>query len=79
MIEPIGADFGGTMELWTLTHSHPRNAMSVARRAEAAGWDGMLVVDSQNLAADSYVALAMAASVTDRLGVGTALGQTFAG
>ncbi len=52
------------MELWTLTHSHPRNAMSVAQRAEAAGWDGMLVVDSQNLAADSYVALGMAASVT---------------
>jgi 5,10-methylenetetrahydromethanopterin reductase len=59
------------MELWTLTHSHPRNAMSVAQRAEAAGWDGMLVVDSQNLAADSYVALAMAASVTERLGLGT--------
>ncbi len=58
-------------ELWTLTHSHPRNAMAVAQRAETAGWDGMLVVDSQNLAADSYVALAMAASVTQRLGLGT--------
>lgn len=45
--------------------------MSVAGRAEAAGWDGMLVVDSQNLAADCYVALAMAAGVTERLGLGT--------
>jgi 5,10-methylenetetrahydromethanopterin reductase len=59
------------MELWTLTHSGPRNALAVAMRAEAAGWDGMLVVDSQNLAPDSYVALTLAATGTDRIGLGT--------
>ena len=41
------------MELWTLTHSRADNVLAVARRAEAAGWAGVMVVDSQNLAADS--------------------------
>jgi 5,10-methylenetetrahydromethanopterin reductase len=43
----------------------------VARQAEEAGWDGLLVVDSQNLSGDPYVALALAATVTSRLGLGT--------
>ena len=59
------------MELWTLTHSNPQHAFDVAKRAEARGWHGMLVVDSQNLAADSYVALTLAATGTDRIGLGT--------
>ena len=58
-------------ELWTLTHSAPRNALRVAQRAEAAGWAGMMVVDSQNLAADSYVGLTCAANGTTRIGLGT--------
>ncbi len=59
------------MELWTLTHSRPANARRVAERAEAAGWHGMLVVDSQNLSADSYVGLTWAAVATRRIGLGT--------
>ncbi len=59
------------MQLWMLTHSHPFHAASTAERAEAAGWAGMLVVDSQNLAADSWVALTLAATRTSRLGLGT--------
>jgi len=59
------------MELWTLTHSTPRHALSAARRAEEVGWAGLLVVDSQNLAPDSYVALTLAATGTARLGLGT--------
>jgi 5,10-methylenetetrahydromethanopterin reductase len=59
------------VQLWLLTHSHPEHALRTARRAEAAGWDGMLVVDSQNLAPDSYVALTLAATGTTRLGLGT--------
>ena len=59
------------MELWTLTHSRPSNARAVAQRAEAAGWHGMLVVDSQNLSADSYVGLTYAAVGTERIGIGT--------
>jgi 5,10-methylenetetrahydromethanopterin reductase len=64
------------VELWTLTHSRPSNALNVARRAEAAGWNGMLVVDSQNLAADSYVGLAFAAAGTQTIGLGTGVTNT---
>jgi 5,10-methylenetetrahydromethanopterin reductase len=60
-----------TMQLWLLTHSSPDHALKTAQRAEAAGWDGMLVVDSQNLAPDAYVALTLAATGTSRLGLGT--------
>lgn len=58
-------------ELWTLTVSSPERAAASARRAEAAGWAGMAVVDSQHLSGDSYVALALAAGATDRLGLAT--------
>ena len=64
------------MELWTLTHSRPSNALNVARRAEAAGWHGMLVVDSQNLSADSYVGLTLAATGTQTIGLGTGVTNT---
>lgn len=59
------------MELWTLTYSHPLHTPRAALRAEAAGWRGLLVVDSQNLAPDAWVALAAAASGTASLGLGT--------
>jgi len=59
------------MKLWTLTHSRPDHAARTAERAEAAGWDGLLVVDSQNLAPDSYVALTLAATRTETIGLGT--------
>lgn len=58
-------------ELWTLGVASPRRAGDTAARLEAAGWDGMLVVDSQNLSGDPFVALAMAAAATTRLGLGT--------
>ena len=59
------------LELWTQTISSAQHAARFAERAEAAGWDGMAVVDSQNLAGDSYVALAIAAGATEHLGLGT--------
>src|SRR6478609_151312 len=43
----------------------------MAARAEAAGWDGMTVVDSQNLSGDTFVALALAAKETSDLLLGT--------
>ena len=51
--------------------AHPGVAAPTAAWAEGAGWDGMLVVDSQNLSGDPYVALAMAAKETSTLGLGT--------
>ncbi len=59
------------MQLWTLTYSDPEFARRVAVRAEAAGWQGLVVVDSQNLAPDCYVGLTVAALATTRLGLGT--------
>ncbi len=59
------------MKLWTLGVASPRGTADYARQAEDAGWHGLLVVDSQNLSGDSYVALAMAATVTSTLGLGT--------
>jgi 5,10-methylenetetrahydromethanopterin reductase len=45
--------------------------MHVAKDLEERGWDGLSVVDSQNLSGDSFVSLAMAATVTERLKLGT--------
>lgn len=59
------------LQIWTTTAAAPRGSARTACELEAAGWDGMLVVDSQNLSGDPYVALAMAASATTRLGLGT--------
>lgn len=58
------------MELWTLQNASPRGIQHVARQNEEAGWDGLVVVDSQNLSGDCYVALTMAASATQRIGIG---------
>lgn len=64
------------MEIWTSGVPSPRGIVHVARDLEANGWDGLKVVDSQNLAADSFVGLAMAATVTDRLKLGTAVSNS---
>jgi 5,10-methylenetetrahydromethanopterin reductase len=44
-----------------------------AAAVESAGWDGLLLADSQNLTPDVFVALTMAAAATDRLELGTAV------
>ena len=59
------------MQLWTTGVASARGSARTAREIEAAGWDGMLVVDSQNLSGDPYVSLALAATVTSRIGLGT--------
>jgi 5,10-methylenetetrahydromethanopterin reductase len=59
------------MQLWTTTVASARASARMARENEAAGWDGMLVVDSQNLSGDPYVSLALAATATTRIGLGT--------
>src|ERR1044072_2913749 len=55
------------------TVASARGAQRTAKEIEAAGWDGLLVVDSQNLSGDPYVALALAATATTRLGLGPAV------
>jgi 5,10-methylenetetrahydromethanopterin reductase len=45
----------------------PGRAAEIARMAEADGWDGLALTDSQNLAGDVFAALAIAASATSTL------------
>jgi 5,10-methylenetetrahydromethanopterin reductase len=59
------------MKFWITGVASPRSTARTAAHMEEAGWDGLLVVDSQNLSGDPYVALAMAAAATCRLGLGT--------
>ena len=60
-------------ELWTQGVALPKVTVRAAARAEEEGWDGFNVVDSQNLAADPYVALALAAHATSTIKLGTAV------
>ena len=61
------------IELWTSGVGLPHSTVRQARQAEDEGWDGLGVVDSQNLAADPYVELALAAAATTTLKLGTAV------
>src|SRR3954447_8108801 len=59
------------VELWTMGAGVPRHSAAIAERAEARGWDGMLMVDSQNLVGDCFIGLALAAHATSKLKLGT--------
>lgn len=65
------------VEIWTNSAGLPS---AVARRAEAAeraGYDGVTTVDSQNLSGDCYIGLALAATGTARIKLGTGVTNTF--
>jgi 5,10-methylenetetrahydromethanopterin reductase len=64
------------MDMWLQTVASPRRSASAAAEAEEAGWDGLCVVDSQNVSGDAFVALAMAATTTERIGLATAVGNS---
>ena len=55
------------MELWSMRTPEAGTVEHQAERAEAAGWDGITFTDSQNLVGDPFVAVALAARVTERL------------
>ena len=59
------------MQLWTTRVATASGFDRVARRAEEAGWDGITVTDSQNLAPDPFVAITVGALATERLRFGT--------
>lgn len=61
------------VELWTCRLLVPGTTARFAKRAEEEGWDGLAFGDSQNLAADAFVELGLAAGVTTRMGLGTAV------
>jgi 5,10-methylenetetrahydromethanopterin reductase len=58
-------------EVWATGAGIPGLAARHAAAVEQAGYDGLALVDSQNLAGDCYVGLALAAKATSRLRLGT--------
>jgi|SRR4051794_19971995 len=71
MPEPRGSAF----EFWRMGATPvPCTAIGdLARRMEADGWAGLALGEAHGLLPDPYVALALAASATERLRVGTAV------
>jgi 5,10-methylenetetrahydromethanopterin reductase len=59
------------LEVWATGAGVPGLAARHAAAAEKAGYDGLALVDSQNLAGDCYVGLALAAKATSRLRLAT--------
>jgi len=55
------------MELWAMRIPESGTVVAQAGHAERLGWDGITFTDSQNLVADPFVAVALAASATERL------------
>ena len=62
-----------TVEVWTAGVGLPRSTVRQARQAEDEGWTGLGLVDSQNLAGDPFVELALAADATSTLQLATAV------
>ena len=58
------------MEFWLHGFAVPGRVAETARRAEAWGFTGLLLADSQNLTADIWVELCLAAAATTRLRIG---------
>lgn len=59
-------------EIWTSAWNATASEIEEqAEQAEAAGFDGMFITDSQNLWLECWVALAVAAKATSRLKLGT--------
>ena len=58
-------------EFWMLTWPIAGRTAEVARLAEAMGWDGLLVTDTQCLASEAFVQMSFCAAATSRIRIGT--------
>jgi 5,10-methylenetetrahydromethanopterin reductase len=65
---PIQQD--ARVEFWLHGFAVPGRVAETARRAEAWGFAGLLLADSQNVTADIWVELSLAAAATSRLRIG---------
>jgi 5,10-methylenetetrahydromethanopterin reductase len=65
------------MELWAMRIPEIGTVTAQAERAERLGWDGITFTDSQNLVGDPFVAVALAASVTERLRFATGVTNAY--
>ena len=61
------------IEFWTSGVAMPTSSVRQARRAEDEGWDGIGFVDSQNLAGDPFIGMALAAHSTSTIRLATAV------
>jgi 5,10-methylenetetrahydromethanopterin reductase len=59
------------LEIWASGTSSPSRVQEAAQGLEESGWDGWALVDSQNLAPDPYLLLALAGAATSRLKLAT--------
>lgn len=60
-----------TIEFWTHARTLPGLVGGAARRAEAEGWSGVTLGDSQNMSGDPFVALGTAAAGTSTIRMST--------
>src|SRR2546425_7280411 len=58
-------------EFWMLTWPIAGRTAEVAKLCEATGWDGLLVTDTQCLAAEALVELSLGVAATSRIRLGT--------
>ncbi len=58
------------VDIWTAGASRPGQAVEMARRAEADGFDGLSFGDTQCVASDPFVGLTLAAGATQRIQLG---------
>jgi 5,10-methylenetetrahydromethanopterin reductase len=58
-------------EFWMLTWPIVGRTAEVAKLCEATGWDGLLVTDTQCLAAEAFVQLSLCVAATQRIRLGT--------
>ncbi len=58
-------------EYWMLTWPTAGRTVQVAKLCEATGWDGLLVTDTQCLAAEAIVQLSLCVAATQRIRLGT--------
>jgi 5,10-methylenetetrahydromethanopterin reductase len=65
------------VEVWTSGAGLPRAFVHRAQEAERAGFDGISIVDSQNLSGDCYIALAIAAHETEHIRLATGVTNPF--
>ncbi len=59
------------VDILTAGSWNTRKVADHARLVEEGGWHGIGIFDSQNLGGDTYVAMALAASATERLELST--------
>ncbi len=59
------------VECWTVCAPHVKGTVPLARTAEAQGWDGVTLGDSQNRVGDVYVEMALAVAATEHLRLAT--------